>query len=255
LNVPSLSLEGKVAIITGGRRGIGKAIALGFAGVGADVAVCDCVVDDGELEAVAKEIRGLGRRSLAIQVDVTQKTSVDNMVRKVLDEFNVIDILVNNAGVDSDYPLLQTTEDEWQRIIDINLKSGYLCCQAVGTEMVARKKGNIINIASAAGIRGFGGRNTYNIAKAGVIMLTKVMARDLGKHNIRVNAIAPTIVKSDMTRAMTEDPEASAKEAARIPLGRLGEVSDIVGPAVFLASEASSYITAHTIVVDGGQLA
>ena len=255
MNIPTLSLEGKVAIITGGRRGIGKAIALGFAGVGADVAVCDCVIDDGKLEAVAEEIRGYGRRSLAIQVDVTQKTDVDNMVQKVLGEFSVIDILVNNAGVDSDYPLLQTTEGEWQRVIDIDLKGYYLCSQAVGAGMVARKRGNIINLASAAGIRGFNKKNTYNIAKAGVIMLTKVLARDLGKHNIRVNAIAPSIVKSDMTRDLMENPKAAAAEAVRIPLGRLAEVNDIVGPAVFLASEASGYVTGHTIVVDGGQLA
>ncbi len=255
MSIPSFLLEDKVAIITGGRRGIGRAIALAFAEAGADVAVCDCVVEDGELGAVADEIQRLGRRSLAIKADVTQKSEVDNLVKRVEDELGFIDILVNNAGVGGGPPMLETPEDEWQRVIDINLKGHYLCSQAVTKGMVERGRGNIIGIASAAGLRGFAERNTYNVSKAGVIMLTKVLARSLGKYNVRVNAIATTMVKTAMIQRLEEDQKTLAAEAARIPLGRLAEVSDLVGPALFLASDASAYITGHTLVVDGGQLA
>ncbi|MFC1978133.1 SDR family NAD(P)-dependent oxidoreductase [Chloroflexota bacterium] len=253
MSLPSLSLEGKMAIVTGSRRGIGKAIALAFAEAGADVAVCDLVVEGGELAAVAEEIRKLGRRSLAIQTDVTRKADVDNLVKRVMDEFGVIDILVNSAGISGGPPLIGQSEEDWDKIIDVDLKGCYLCSQAVGKGMVERRSGNIISMASAAGIRGFDSRNAYNIAKAGVIMLTKVLARDLGQYNIRVNAIAPTMVNTEMIQHW--GTEALAREARRIPLGRLAEVSDIVGPALFLASDASSYVSGDTIIVDGAQLA
>ena len=253
MSISRFSLEGKVAVVTGGRRGIGKAIALGFAEAGADVAVCDLVVEDGELEAVAEEIKRLGRRSLAVQTDVTRESEVNNLVKRVEDELGAIDILVNNAGIGGGPRMLETTEDDWQKMIDTDLKSCYLCCRAVGKGMIERRRGSIISIASAAGIRGFSERNTYNVAKAGVIMLTKVLGRDWGKSNVRANALAPTMVKTEMIKDM--DPKAEAAEAARIPLSRLAEMNDLVGPAIFLASDASSYITGHTIVVDGGQLA
>jgi NAD(P)-dependent dehydrogenase (short-subunit alcohol dehydrogenase family) len=255
MSLPNFSLKDRVAVVTGGRRGIGKAIALTFAEAGADVAVCDFMVDDGELEAVAEEIRGLGRRSLAGRVDVTKKSEIDDFMSKVVNELGGIDILVNNAGVAGGGPLINMPEKEWHRIMDINLTGSFLCSQAVLPGMVERRRGSIINIASAAGIRGFSSRNIYNISKAGVIMFTKVMARDLGKHNIRVNAIAPSIIKTDLTRGMWENQQALNAEASRIPLGRIGDVEDIAGPALLLASDASSYITGDTIVVDGGQLA
>ncbi len=206
------SLEGKVAVVTGGRRGIGRAIAVAFAEAGADVAVCDFVIEGGELAAVAEEIHRLGRRSLAVQADVTRKSEVESMVKKVEGEFGAIDILVNNAGVSSHPTLMETSEEEWHKVIDVDLTGCYLCSQAVGKGMVERKKGNIINIASAAGIRGFDRRNTYNIAKAGVIMLTKVLARDLAKHTIRANAIAPTRVLSEMTQNLAEKHPEVVKE-------------------------------------------
>lgn len=253
--IPDFSLKGKVAIVTGARRGIGKAVALAYAGVGADVAVCDVVVEDGELEAVANKIKKLGCRSLAAKVDVTVKSEVDCFVKKAEDEIGITDILFNNVGISGGPTLVDTSEEQWDKVIDTNLKGYYLCCKAVLPSMIACKKGNIISIASAAGIRGFSEKNAYNISKAGVIMMTKVLARDLGNNNIRVNAIAPTMVKTEMIRSLMDDPNASAAEARRTPLGRLAEVDDITGPAVFLASDASSYITGHTIVVDGGQLA
>jgi len=228
-------------------------MALGFAQAGADVAVCDTILEGGELRQVAAEIRKLGQRSLAMKCDVTKKSQVDKMVERVEERLGPIDILVNNAGIDSQPNMLDTTEEEWHRVMNVDLTSVFLCSQAVGKRMVQRRRGSIISIASGAGIRGFANRNTYNVAKAGVIMLTKVLARDWGKYNIRANAIAPTIAKTDMTKFM--DEKAVRAEAARIPLGRLAEVDDLVGPAIFLASDAASYVSGDTIVVDGGQLA
>ena len=255
MSLPDFSLEGKVAVVTGARRGIGKAIALTFAEAGADVAVCDVVIDDGQLESVADDIHKFGRRSMAVQVDVSKKADVDSFISRVEDELGPVDILVNNAGISRGSVLIEQTEEQYQEVMDINLKGSYLCAQAVGKGMIERKSGNIINIASGAGIRGFAGRNAYNISKAGLIMLTKVLARDLAKHGIRVNALAPTNLKTDFTRRLWENPQALAAEEARIPLRRLGEVSDMAGPALFLASNASGYITGHTLVLDGGQLA
>lgn len=253
MSISRFSLAGKVAIVTGARRGIGKAIALGFAEAGADVAVCDIVLADGELRAVAKEIKKLGRRSLAVKCDVTKKSQVEKLVKGVEEKLGPIDILVNDAGIGGGPRLLETSEADWHKYIDTDLTSYFLCAQAVGRRMMERKRGCIISIASAAGIRGFSERNTYNVAKAGVIMLTKVMARDWARYNIRANAIAPTMVKTEMIRR--QDPKALEAEAARVPLGRLAEPSDLVGPAIFLASDASSYVSGDTIIVDGAQLA
>lgn len=251
--VPSFSLKGKVAIITGGKRGIGKAIALGFAEAGADVASCSRTIEDGQLQALAEEIQRLGRRSLAIQADVTQKTDVDNMVQQVVSEFGKIDILVNNAGIMIRKPLLELSEEEWDATLDINLKGYFLCSQAVGKIMVAQKQGNIINIASEQGIRAFGGRGAYPMSKAGVFMLTRVLARELASYNIRVNGIAPGIVKTEMSRTLWSDPEELKRVETMIPLGRLAEPDYMVGAAIFLASDASSYMTGHTVMVDGGR--
>ncbi len=253
MSIPSFSLEGKAAIITGGKQGIGRAIALAFAEAGADVAVCGRVIEDGKLQAVADEIQRLGRRSLAVQVDISRKADVDNLVQRVMDEFGSIDILVNNAGKVILKSLLDTPEDEWDEIIDINLKGYYLCSQAAGRIMVERKSGTIINIGSRIGIRALKNRAAYSIAKAGVLMLTRLLALELAEHNIRVNAIGPGIVKTELTRALWSDPETLKKFESTIPLGgRWAEPGDIVGAALFLASDASSYITGDTILVDGG---
>jgi len=253
--LPDFTLKGKVAIVTGARRGIGQGIAVCFAEAGADVAICDAVVEDGELDKTAQEIKRLGRRAFAMKVDVSQKEEVDAFVEKAISTLGSIDILVNNAGIAGGPPLVEESLENFQRTMDVNLKGVYLFCQAVGRKMVIRKKGSIVNIASGAGLRGFSTRNSYNISKAGVIMLTKVMARDLAKYNVRVNAIAPTNLKSEMTREMWSDPKVLAAEAGRIPIGRLAEVQDILGPALLLASDASGYITGDTILLDGGQLA
>lgn len=251
MHYPDFSLKDKVAIVTGGSRGIGKAIALAFAQAGADVVVCSRTLPD--LEKVAEEIRGLGRRSLAVPTDITSKDSIDNLVNKVVKEFGTIDILVNNAvmltiGV----PLLDLREDGWDKMMNTDLKGYYLCSQAVGRVMVDRRRGNIINIASTLAFRALPKSGAYCIAKAGVVMLTKVLALELAKYNIRANAIAPGLTRTKFSeRALKDDRVLKAREEAT-PLGRIGEPSDMVGAALFLASAASSYITGQTICVDGG---
>ena len=252
MGIPSLLLPGKVAIVTGGRQGIGKAIALALAEAGADVAICDLVIAGGELEAVAEEVQRLGRRSLAIQADTTKKADVDSLVQKVVDEFGAIDILVNNAAMNIIAPLLELREDGWDRIIDTDLKGYYLCSQAVGKRMVDQKRGNIINIASIAAMKAAPQMGVYSIAKAGVVMLTRVLALELAKYHIRVNAIAPYMVKTKLSQPLWSDPETLKQLESEVPLGRLAETSDIAGAVLFLASDAASYITGHTIIADGG---
>ena len=246
------SLEGKTAIVTGGRRGIGKAIALAFAEAGADVAVCSQTGDD-RLAAAAEEVKKLGRRSLAIRADVSQKADVDNMVQRVMDEFGKIDILVNSAGMwIPGQAVLECDEDNWDKVINVNLKGTYLCCQAVGKKMVDQKSGNIINMASKGGVTPRPRAGAYCTAKAGVIMLTRQLSLELAGYNIRVNAIAPTWVKTDMNIHLRTSPEDEKRYAETIVIGRLGETGDIDKVAVFLASDDSSFITGQTIVVDGG---
>lgn len=253
MSIPDFSLEGKVAIVTGGKRGIGKAIALAFAEAGADVAVCGRVIEDGELQAVAEEIQRLGRRSLAIQADVTKKADVDNLVQRVIDEFGGIDILVNNAAIEARVPILELSEDDWDKVINTNLKGSYLCSQAVGKRMVEQRRGNIISMASQLAFKAWARMGAYCITKAGIVMLTRVLARELGSYGIRANAIAPSTVRTELGRLTWSDPEALKRVESTIPLGgRVAEPSDVVGAALFLASDASSYITGHTILVDAG---
>ena len=251
MSIPSLSLEGKVAIVTGGSRGIGRAIALTFAGVGADVVVCSRDLD-GKLGTVAEEIKGLGRRSLAVPTDVMQKAALDNLVQKTMAEFGAIDILVNNAGTSVRKSVLEHTDEDWDKVIDTNLTSYFLCSRAVAKIMTQQKRGNIISIASVRGIRGASGRIGYNVSKAGVIMLTRVLALEFASDNIRVNAIAPGWIKTEMTAPLMNDPEARKEIDATIPMGRWAEPDEMANVALFLASDMSSYVTGHTLVADGG---
>jgi NAD(P)-dependent dehydrogenase (short-subunit alcohol dehydrogenase family) len=250
--VDSYSLSGKVAVVTGGRRGIGRAIALALAGAGADIALGDRTVDDGQLEAAAAEVKKLGRRSLAVKADITSKAEVDNFVQKAADELGAVDILVNNAATNVRAPLLELGEDGWDRVINTDLKGCYLCAQAAGRIMVEQRWGNIVNIASTAALKAAPQMGAYCIAKAGVVMLTKVLAVELGQYNIRVNAVAPYIVKTKFSQPLWSEPEALKQIEAEIPVGRLAETGDIVGAVLFLAADASSYITGQTIIVDGG---
>jgi len=249
------SMTGEVVLVTGGRRGIGKAVALAFAEAGADVAICDVVREDGELQAVATEIDRLGRHALAIYADTSQKSDVENMVQKVMDEFGRIDVLVNNAGIVIRSPLLDLPESDWDKLMNINVKGYYLCAQAVARRMVAQRRGTIINVASQYAFRVTPGMGLYAIAKAGVAMLTRALAQELGRHGIRVNAVAPGLVRSEFSRESWSNPQFMEQYEATLPLGRIGEIADIVGVVLFLASRSSQYVTGHTILVDGGGLA
>lgn len=251
MGVPNLSLKGQVALVTGSRRGMGQAIALRFAEAGADVAVCDYVAGE-ELDAVADEIRKLGRRSIAVQVDVTDKASVNNLVQKAEAELGDIDILANVAGVLNISSLVDLPEEEWDRVLDTNLKGYYLMCQAVVKGMIKRKQGNIINIASTDAFNPVPFQVAYNCSKIGVVMLTNVLAFEVGRYNIRVNAIAPGFVWTIMAEYLKSDPVALKDTVSQFALGRLGEPVEIANVALFLASDLASFVTGATWRVDGG---
>jgi len=272
----TISLEGKVAIVTGaaGEKGLGRSIALTLAEAGADVAVCDHVVDvyDRNLEARAEEIRKLGRRSLAIEADVSKKSDVDNMVKKVEEELGPVDILVNNAAIlgPASMEPFEATEEEWDEVMAVDLKSHYLCSVAAGKGMMERKTGSIINIDSIEGKPMIAAR-PYCVAKAGVQALTRMQGRQLGKYNVRVNTISVGAVQTDMSfhnrwyagnkerPPELDNPDRklfgpSFEEAVRnrLPMVRAAEPSEIANVALFLASDLSSYVTGEIITADGG---
>lgn len=244
------SLKDKVALVTGGSRGIGKAIALGFAEAGADVVVSSRKLED--LEKVAKEIEEKGRKSLALACHIGRKEEIEEMVERVVKEFGRIDILVNNAATNPVFgPILNVEERAWDKIMEVNLKGYFLISLAVGKVMMKQKGGNIINLASTAGMKPSPMLGAYSISKAGVIMLTKVLATEWAVFNIRVNALAPGLVETKFSKALWGNPEI-LKEALRdVPLGRVAQPEEIVGAALYLASEASSYVTGETLVLNG----
>lgn len=252
------NLSSKVALVTGGSRGIGRGICLSLALAGADVAV-NYVSSETEAEKVVQEVRNLGRRSIAIRADVSQKKEVEFMISEVVSKLGKIDILVNNAGILSFEPFLEMKEETWDRMIDVNLKGQFLVGQAAAKQMVAQKNGGkIINISSiASGQVGVGFPNIahYCASKGGIVAMTETMALELGPSKINVNAIAPGVIESDMTKNMLVDEKTRQGLLARIPKARIGRPEDIGAMAVFLASNESDYCTGATFYVDGGWLA
>lgn len=247
-----MRLRDKVSLVTGSSRGIGRSIALAFAGEGADVAI-NCTASVESAREVAREIESLGRRAVVIQADVSDKVAVDNMVEKVMDEFGSIDILVNNAGMSVVDASEKLEERRWKRGIDVMLTGVFFCSQAVGKEMIKRKSGKIINIASINGIDAFPERVCYSSAKAGVIQMTRVLGCEWAKYNINVNAVAPGYVKTYLVDDLAEKGLLDVAElAVRTPLGRLAELEEIADVVIFLASEESKFIEGQTIVIDGG---
>jgi gluconate 5-dehydrogenase len=244
-------LAGKAALVVGGHGGIGKAIALGLADAGADVAVASRNLE--ALEATAREIEAKGRRSLAVGVDVVDETQVQAMVDKLLTIFPSVDILVNAAGLAIRKPADSFPIEEWQRVMDINTRGTFLCCQAVGRVMLKQKHGRIINISSVRGRYGLpSGYAAYCPSKGAVDTLTRTLACEWAKDNVLVNAVAPTVVETDLTRDALADPAYARQMIARIPMGRWALADDIVGPVVFFASEASKFVTGQVLYVDGG---
>jgi len=252
MDMSIFSIADRVAIVIGARSGMGKDIALTFAKAGANVAVCDIVTEDGALDSLAVEIRKIGRPSLALQVDASVKANVEAMVQQVVEEFGKVDILVNCAAIITRVPLYQCPEEDWNRVMDVNLKGYFLCSQAVSEYMIKRKSGNIINISGLGGISPLKSTGAYPVAKAGVMMLTKQLAFELAEHNIRVNDICPWFVATPISE--TPRRQWGKQIVSGVPLGRLGEASDISSAALFLASGASSWITGHSLVLDGGHL-
>ena len=244
-------LTGKVAIVVGGAGGIGRALDLGLAESGADVIVADRQLD--HIEEVADKIRALGRRWLAVTVDVTQEQSVADMVRRILEVFPRIDILVNAAGIAIRKPADSFPIDEWQQVMDINTRGTFLSCQAVGQVMIKQRSGKIINLSSVRGRYGVPENYAaYCASKGAVDTLTRTLACEWAKYNVLVNALAPSAVETELTRPMLADPERAQRLKARIPVGRWAMPEDIVGPAVFLASKASDFVTGQIVYVDGG---
>ncbi|MCX5702313.1 MAG: 3-oxoacyl-[acyl-carrier-protein] reductase [Candidatus Omnitrophica bacterium] len=245
-----MRLKDKVALITGGAQGIGRDIALAFAKEGADVVIGDINLE--KAMRVEQEIMALGRKSLAIELDVTSSVKVEEEVNKILDKFKKVDILVNNAGITKDNLLLRMSDAEWDAVLAVNLKGTFNCTKAASKIMIKQRSGKIINIASIIGIMGNPGQANYSASKAGIIALTKTTAKELGSRNINVNAVAPGFIQTDMTAKLPE--ELKEKMRGAIPLGKFGSCADVANACVFLASEESSYITGQTIVVDGGMV-
>jgi dehydrogenase/reductase SDR family protein 4 len=249
------SLKDKVALVTGGSRGIGRSIALAFAEGGAEVVVSSRNRKPPELEQTAEAIRALGRNGLAIPAHVGKKTEVENLVQKTLDRFGKIDVLVNNAGMNPVLSsLLDLEERTLEKILEVNLKGALLMSQAVARRMIDQGGGRIINISSISGLRARAdGTGAYCISKAALNMMTQVLARELAPHHILVNAIAPGSIKTEFSRVNWTDPDRKAARLREIALGRFGEPEEVVGLALFLASEAGSFVTGEIIRVDGGQ--
>jgi len=247
------NLSGRVAIVTGGSRGIGFSIAEGLASAGATIVIADILTEQGE--EAAKKIEAKGFKAKSIPVDVTKRDSVQNLVSKALKEFGQIDILINCAGIILRKPIEEVTDEEWNSLMDVNLRGVFLCSQMVGKEMIKQKQGKIINISSNISQVLQPHRGVYAITKAGVSHLTKVMALEWAPFGINVNAIAPAPTMTDLNRKYFEEHPEDLKERIRsIPLGRLGEPKDYVGVAILLASKASDFITGQTIFVDGGSI-
>jgi 3-oxoacyl-[acyl-carrier protein] reductase len=244
-------LQGKVALVTGASRGIGRAIALELARQGAKVAV-NYAGSEAKANEVVEEIKNMGGEAFAIQADVSNAEAVDQMVKAVLERFERIDILVNNAGITRDNLLMRMKEEEWDDVININLKGVFNCTKAVTRPMMKQRYGRIVNIASIVGVSGNPGQANYVAAKAGVIGLTKTAARELASRNITVNAVAPGFITTDMTDRLSE--ELKAEMLKQIPLARFGEPEDVAKVVSFLVSDAASYMTGQTLHVDGGMV-
>lgn len=241
-----MQLEGKIACITGARRGIGRAITLKFAQEGAD---CVLIARTAP-EELADEIRALGRRALPLAVDVSDAEGVEAAFKSAVKDMGGLDILVNNAGVTHDNLLIRMKLEQWKQVIDVNLSGAFYCTKAAARPMLKNEGGRIINISSVIGQMGNAGQANYAASKAGLLGLTKSLAKELGSRAITVNAIAPGFIVTDMTSELSE--EAKAALMAQIPLGSLGEVEDVAELALFLASGKARYITGQTFNVDGG---
>jgi NAD(P)-dependent dehydrogenase (short-subunit alcohol dehydrogenase family) len=248
--LPSFQLEGKITVVTGAGRGIGRALAIGIAEAGSDVAILARTKED--LEKVAEEIRQVGRKAYPYAVDITKRNEIEEAMKDLVNQRGKIDVLVNNAGMNIRTPALEVTDEEWETIIQTNLKSAFMLSQLAGQHMKENGGGRIINIASVAGHVALQTGVVYGASKAALIQMTKTLALEWGKHDIQVNAIGPWYFKTPLTEKLLNDEAYLNRILDRTPLKRVGELEELVGPAVFLASDAANYITGQTLFVDGG---
>lgn len=246
----SFSLVGKIALVTGAGRGIGRAVALKLAGAGADIAACDLQED--WLGETAAAIRAVGRRAECIAMNVSVTDSVAAAVEKASGLFGRIDVLVNNAGITKDTLLLRMSDEAWNDVLDVNLTGTFLVSRAVSKLMVKQRSGTIVNIASIVGLIGNAGQCNYAASKGGVVALTKSIARELASRNVRANAVAPGFIQTKMTEELSEEIRSKVLEA--IPMKRFGQPEDVANAVLFLASDASSYLTGQVVTVGGGMV-
>lgn len=244
-------LDGKVALVTGASRGIGRAIALRLAGEGAKIAI-NYAGSTAKAEAVKAEIEQHGGEAILVQADVSDSASVDAMVAEVVEAFGQIDILVNNAGITRDGLMMRMKDEDFDAVIDTNLKGVFYCTKAVSKLMMKKRSGRIVNMASVVGLMGNAGQTNYAAAKAGVVGFSKSAAKELASRGITVNMVAPGFIATDMTAAMTD--KAKEMTLQGIPLKRMGEAEDVANAVLFLVSDNASYITGQTINVDGGMV-
>jgi NAD(P)-dependent dehydrogenase (short-subunit alcohol dehydrogenase family) len=245
-------LKDKAAIVTGGAQGIGRAVCLAFAGEGADVVVADIVSQ--EAEEVSGQIKALGRESLYFELDVSNSQQIKQMVDATMRKFGRIDVLANVAGIIKKSSIEDLPEEDWDGVMGVNLKGTFLCSQAVGREMIKQDGGCIVNMASIAGHTSQINADAYSPSKAGVISLTKLMAVEWAKYNIRVNAVSPGPVKTPLTDYLYNTEELYARRAKAVPMNRFASTEEVADTVVFLVCDQSKYITGHSLAVDGGAL-
>jgi NAD(P)-dependent dehydrogenase (short-subunit alcohol dehydrogenase family) len=253
MGLPSLDLKSKVAVVIGGTSGIGLTLAKGLADAGADVVATGRRAD--LVKSAADEIRALGRKSLVVPCDITDRASIEALHASVEKEFGKVSILLNSAGMTRKTPSLDVGEDEWNRIMETNLTGTLRTCQIFGRKMIERKYGRIINIASVASGRGFFEVAAYAASKSGVVSLTQTLAMEWAQHGVCVNAIAPGVFRTDLNKALLDGTARGQEFITRTPMRRFGQLPELIGAAVFLASDSASFVTGHVLAVDGGFLA